>query len=230
MRFLDERNWIGALRAIAVLVCVCVAGCAPFPGRINAEDLQPQKTVAVVSLLGDTFHGIRLRWMSTEAYKVSVPDWKVGARTEQFVKVFLERDGRRKAVVLEADRGLLKPIEDRRGPFGSDFSDLVAMAKAKNAEAVLVVFPFTDGLRRALGSGYGFLEGLMYVSAMFSVYSTETGRQLGWERSLPQTSRTDFPWRRGFDKYSASEMDTIRDLTIQNLQQTVNRALADLGY
>ncbi len=221
-----------AFGAIAAMVFAClVAGCA-LPGRLAEEDVQAGKTVAVVSVLGDTFHGIRLGFtiFGNETYDVSVPDWNVDGATEQSMKSFLERDGRRKAILLEEDKGLSKRIKDRWGMLGFDFTEVLTMAKEKGAEVVIIVVPVRNDNVRFLKEGFGFLDGLIYVAAIFDVFSTQTGKKVGWVWSFPQTGRTDFEWRNGFDKYSASEIEILRELTINNIQQTVNRALGDLGY
>lgn len=234
---------LAAIRMLTSLILVVVlAACVPLQGRLAQADIDSGKVIAVVSVLGQTFHGIHFGTtvFTNESYDVNVPEWNIDAIAEQAMQSYLTRSGSVRAFVLKHDQGIQERYRGRSTLLsGYNYEEITALAKAQGADIVIVAVPSVpDGVRWK--PGYGFVENVffgstsrfIYMASMFIVLSARDGKQLGWEWGLPWAGSgvTDFEWKNGFDKYSPRDLDTLQELTVANVKDTVARALSRLGY
>lgn len=225
-----------------LLIMLILTACSGMRGGLAKADLEASKKVAVVSLLGRSFHGVHVGMtvFGNTAYDASVPEWNIDGMAEQTIVSHLVQTGSRSAVVLQHDADLGARLE-RSLSFmhGYNYQEIVDLAKTQGAETLILVQPVRYDNAPFHKPGYGFFERTFFgssrrcVYSLFIVYafSTNSGKKVGWEWGFPCASgETELEWKDSFDKYSEKEIQLLRRKTEEGVKQNVMKALAVLGY
>ena len=160
-----------------LLLEVLLTGCA-MPGKISSDKLETSKNVAVVSLLGDNFHGIHIGGtiFNNVEYEASVPEWKIDALTEQVIIEHVSKKSLRHASLLKHDAGLterfIKSFSFLNNGFNYD--EVINLAKQQGADTAILVEPTYYENMPFHKPGYGFFERSLFSSKHSCVYSLFT--------------------------------------------------------
>ncbi|MEJ1959152.1 MAG: hypothetical protein WDM70_06580 [Nitrosomonadales bacterium] len=231
-------------RIVSLLFVLSLAACTGMPGKLASSDLEPGGTVAVVSLLGESFHGIHIAptVFGNIDYEAAVPDWNIDTLTEHAILPYLTQTDFKNGIVLKHDSGLSQRLKDGWSFMhnGYDYDEIIGLAKAQGADKLILVQPVAYDNAPFYKPGYGFYErtsllgksnSCVYSLFLVSVFSTHTGERLGMEWKLPcNMSETELEWKDGFDKYSPNELELIRHKTEASVKEGVLGTLKLLGY
>lgn len=227
---------------VALFITLTLTACAGMRGGLGKAELDSSTKVAVASMLGNTFHGIHVGTtvFGNSYYDASVPEWKIDELTEQTIAVHLARTGSRTAMPLQHDPELAVRLEKGRSFMqGYNYGEVIDLAKKQGADTLILVQPIRYDNSPAHQPGYGFFErtflgksrSCVYSLFIVSVFSTDSGKRLGWEWGFPcEDGETELEWKDSFDKFSNKEMQLLRRKTEKNIEQNVMKALVELGY
>lgn len=224
------------------LLQVLLASCA-MPGKIANEKLETSKNIAVVSLLGDTFHGVHIGGtvFNNEEYEASVPEWKIDALTEQIIIDHISKNNSRHASLLKRDTGLTGRFKKSFSFLNNGFSydEIINLAKAQGADTVILVQPTNYENMPFHKPGYGFFErslfsskhGCIYSLFTVEVFSTISGKKAGWQWGFPcDSGETEIAWKDKFDKFTDDQKNLLRKKTEQNIRDNITKALISTGF
>jgi len=226
----------------AVLVVLLLTACSGMRGGLVKADLDSSKNIAVVSLLGQSFHGVHVGTtvFGNTAYDAPVPEWNIDRIAEQTIISHLGQTSSRKAMPLQHDPALGSRLEESKSFMqGYDYKEVVSLAKSQGADTLILVQPVHYDNAPFHKPGYGFFERTMFGSShrcvyslfIMSAFSTDSGKKIGWEWGFPcQSGETELDWKDGFDKYSEKELHQLRRKTEESVQNNVLKALTVLGY
>ncbi len=231
-------------RKIVLLVALLfLTSCSGLKGPLTKSEIQSTRKVAVISLLGENFHGIRVATtvFGNIYYVTSVPDWNIDGITEDFIVSRVSSPGIRSALALAHDSALQKRFVKSWGfaNNGFDYDELFALAKEQGADTLIVVQPTPYSNARFHRPGYGFYENTFMggsrrcVYSLFTVdvFSVSSGDRLGWEWGLPcESGETEIAWKRGFLEYTEEEKERLREKTVASVISGVSNALKILGF
>jgi hypothetical protein len=232
-------------RLIAIALIVFLAGCADM--RLQDADLSPTNKVAVVSLLGDTVHGLLLGVMvfQNESFDAQVPDWKIDAVAEETIQSHLAQSASRNIVMLQHDSGLSKRFTDSWSLLhdGNSYDEVLSLAKAKQADILVLVEPVNYQNTPQFKKGYGIWRALIdnndkrlipYSLFVVEVFSVKEGKRLGyaWGKhpDRKKDEKVNLEWKNSLDSYSDSEKAQLRDSITLYVKQGIEEALTKLGY
>lgn len=227
---------------VALLLTLLLAACSGMRGGLSKTDLESSKKVAVVSLLGQNFHGIHVGTtvFGNTAYDTHVPEWNIDGMAEQTIISHIGRAASLSAIALQHDPDLGSRLESTRSFMqGYDYQEVINLAKKQGADTVILVQPIRYDNAPFHKPGYGFFERTflgssrrcVYSLFIMSAFSTESGRKVGWEWGFPcESGEAEMEWKDGFDKYSEKELQLLRRKTEESVKQNVMKALAVLGY
>lgn len=227
---------------LLLVVSLSLTACSGMRTGSAKATLASSNTVAVASLLGQTFHGVHVGTMvfGNTSYEAPVPEWNIDAMTEQKVIAHLGQTASRKAIVLQRDSELRSRLDKAHSFFtGTDYQEIANLAKQQGADTVILIQPVRYDNAPFHKPGYGFFERTFFgasqrcVYSLFivSVVSTATGKRAGWEWGFPcEFGEKELEWKDSLDKYSEKELQLLRRKTEQDVEQNVMKALKELGY
>jgi len=227
-------------KLIALLATLALGACTMAPVVPDVCGFKASKKLAVVAVLGDSFHMVRVATtvFGNAAYDVPVPEWQIEGRAEQRAIAWLREKHGGAPFALAFDKAQRERLlrDETRLP-GPDYSGLFAQAKAQGAEVVFLV----EAVRPAHSHhkpGYGFLErtfmGIehrcVYTSFRVAVRSV-SGEPWGGGLAEPcLRGEQELPWREKFEEYSASEKNALRTRTQSSLDAGIDHALEDAFF
>lgn len=227
---------------VTLLATLLLTACSGMRGGLAKTDLESSKAVAVVSLLGQNFHGIHVGTtvFGNTAFDASVPEWNIDGIAEQTIISQLGKTASRSAIALQHDPDLETRLEKTRSFMqGYDYQDLVNLAKKQGADTLILVQQVRYDNAPFHKPGYGFFERTflgnsqrcVYSLFIMSAFSVENGKKVGWEWGFPcESGETELEWKDSFDKYSEKEIQQLRRKTEESVKQSIMKALAVLGY
>lgn len=225
-----------------LLITATLSGCA-MPGKMSNEKLEASKNIAVVSLLGETFHGIHIGGtiFNNEEYEVSLPEWSIDALAEQTTVELLSKNSSRQVSVLKHDSRLSERFVKSFSLFnnGYNYDEVINLAKQQGVDTVVLIQPTRYDNAPNHKPGYGFYERTLFSSkhscvySLFTaeVFSTTTGKKTGWEWGFPTCNSENYlRWENSFDKYNNDEKKLLRMKTEENIKENVTKAINSLGF
>lgn len=227
---------------LLLVVSLLLTACSGMRTGSAKATLDSSNTVAVASLLGQTFHGVHVGTtvFGNTSYEAPVPEWNIDAMTEQKVIAHLAQTASRKAIALQRDSELRSRLEKANSFFtGTDYQEVANLAKQQGADTVILIQPVRYDNAPFHKPGYGFFERTFFgasqrcIYSLFivSVISTASGKQAGWEWGFPcEFGEKELEWKEGLDKYSEKELQLLRRKTEEAVEQNVRKALKGLGY
>jgi hypothetical protein len=227
---------------VALFMTLIMTGCSSFPGKMSDEKLNSTKNIAVMSMLGDTFHGIHIGTtvFTNIEYDVPVPEWKIDELTEQLIINHISKNPSNHAQALKHDAGLASRFEQSLNFFsGYNYEEIINLAKQQNVDTVILIKPSTYENMPFHKPGYGFFERTTFVikkSCVYSLFtaqviSTATGKVIGWEWGLPcATGESELAWKDSFDQYTQEEKNLLRKKTEDSVKNNVINALNEIGF
>lgn len=229
-------------KRITLLFCMfALSGCALPPENIAAPDLEASKKVAIVSLLGTSFHAIRVSTtvFGNVSYDVPVADWNIDRMVEQVLVATVSKNGARTPIILPHDPDLGTRLEKSRSAYRYDYDEVLKLARQQKADTLLLVQTQWVEDPPHYKPGYGFFERTFLgksnrcVYASFSVraLSVQTGKPLARGfRELVCSGTTEIEWKESFDQYTVQEKQQLRRLTEDKIKQGVTKALSTMGF
>jgi hypothetical protein len=125
------------------LISMLLISCSAMRGKMPNEKLESAKKIVVVSLLGDTFHGIHIGGtvFNNEVYDAPVPEWKIDAFNEQTLIEHISKNNTRNVSVLKHDSGLGDRFEKSFSFLNDGFSyeEIINLAKQQGADTVILI-------------------------------------------------------------------------------------------
>lgn len=225
-----------------LLAIIFLTACSVMRGGISKTDLESSKKIAVVSLLGQKFHGIHVGTtvFGNTAFDASVQEWNIDGKAEQQIISHLRKTASRSAVALQHDPDLGSRLENMQSFVqGYNYQELINLAKHQGADTLILVQPVRYDNAPFHKPGYGFFERTflgksrrcLYSLFIMSAFSIDSGKKIGWEWGFPcESGETELEWKDSLDKYSEKEMQLLRRKTEESVKQNVMQALTVLGY
>lgn len=219
-----KQFWVGLL--VVALGAAGSASAGLFGGGAATDaELDGIQRMAVVSLLGDSFHGVSIGMtvFQNKAYDASVPAWDMNTEVTGEALRTIGLRGRIPAEALKLGElsvgSLYKKAKDtdvsREG-----VQTLLALAKEQGNEALLLIQQ-TDGgenspfHRPGFGlfrrSAFGMTMQCVYVSFRMVLYRVDTGKVIAraWQEPCT-TGRDQWVWKSAWDQYSAEEQKAFQ--------------------
>ena len=240
------RLWLGSPRGSALgriheksrllVAFVLMTACTMTPVDRGLCKFASAKQVAVLALLGDQFHGVRVGMtvFGNLNYEAAVPEWQIESFSEHLVVSWLRDKYALKASPLIFDTAQRRRFLESRGFFaGYNYDEILARAKAQGSDAIVLVIPSSYDFHKP---GYGFFQRgkerrCVYSSFFVDVYATASGDKLGAAGRRPcESGERDIPWREKFDEYSELEKTTLRAKVEANLKVAIPTALDDAYF
>lgn len=230
-------------RLLTILPLVALlAACAALGLRspVGQDDLRGMERIAVVSTLGDRYHGILVGLTSfgNQYYGADVRDWDIDALA---TRTALERmngaglTARAAALELAGSRG---EAFHRAGDYRDiDRARLLSLAAAQGFDTLVLIHPAADenlpdragGYGYQAGFGIGGISGCSYVQLIVEVLRVRDAQQLGWDWARDCDDREDPGWRAGLEEYAPVEREALRALTQAQVAQQVRARVEWLG-
>jgi hypothetical protein len=226
MRAVPTVDRMSPIRLLVLwLLCTSVVWSTPQPSENPTFTPLPLKRVGVVSLFGDTFHGVKigLTAFNNAKYAASVSDWGVDEDTEAFVLSTLQEAGYTVSGLqigpksidgLYVSAGLFKEAEQ------ADLTELRRLATEQGFDTVVVVERDQHAIMpmsMPMPPGYGLLEqglGHVWPYAQFRVeiVDVRTGKRIATRVGGPIDG---FPnkaitWKAKFEDFSDDEKRVIK--------------------
>jgi hypothetical protein len=225
------------MRNLALLaVLVLMAACTLAPVDRGLCKFASAKQVAVLSLLGDQFHGVRVGMtvFGNLNYDAEVPEWQIESFSENLVISWLRNKHALKASPLILDKAQRRRFLESPGFFsGHNYDEIVAQAKAQGSDAIVLLIPSSLQFHKP---GYGFFQRggerrCVYSSFGIEILAVGSGNHLGGALKRPcESGERDIPWREKFEEYSQSEKTTLRAKVEANLSFAIPAALDDAYF
>jgi hypothetical protein len=207
-----------------------VAAVAAFAADPLETTLTSEKKVAVVSLLGDQFHGIRVGTtvFGNLEYEADVSEWNIDQFAEQLLASHF-RDAHSLAVVpLNLDATERKRFARSESAFmGYDYDRIFELARAQGFDVLALVKPVKYQNAPFFKPGYGFYEKTFMGSERRCVYtlfivdfrSVASQAEMGWEWGKPcQGGERELQWREKFGDFTESEKVLLRQRVEESLR------------
>lgn len=219
---------------VFVGVLVSLGGCVNT--RISDAEVRGLGRVGVVSLLGDTFHGIYIGTtvFNNSGYDADVADWQIDPDTAEYVQAKLEKDGIR-AEILQTQPAQ-REIFYRGGRNAEpDYGAICQAASEQNYATVVVIARSRSEDEPEFKPGYGLqmrsLLGLSrrypYAEFVIRVFDVKTEKQLavGIGPPIEMNSSNALHWKSHFDEYSPQEKLAIKAGIEDHIRHQIDREL-----
>lgn len=232
-------RWASRMRtSIAVLgMTLLLSACSLLDMRrsVSDSDLASTKTVGVVSVLGDTFHGVSIGTtvFNNAFFDAEIPDWGVDRFATDTAIAALASNSKLSARAinrqgiassrLDAARQELFDLAARQG-----FTRIVLIAPAVSENYAMFKPGFGLFERSLLGMG----KRCVYAAFMVALYDVPSRSRLAWYWGGDEPCRvgadSDIPFKAEFDSYTPAEKAIIRRRLEHRLQVATKQALRDL--
>lgn len=226
-----------------LLAIPMICSCAVMRGPLSESEARAGKNIGVVSLLGDTFHGVHVGTtaFTNTSYEASVAEWKIDASTEQLIVARLTGLGSVRARSFAHDPGLRKRFIDSWSFFnnGFDYSEMLKLAQQQGFDTLVLVQPTAYDNAKFHKPGYGFFERTFLGSSQRCIYSLFTievlsvasGGRVGWEWGFPCSSgETELTWKGSLNEYTPEERALLRGRAEASIKSNVAKAMTELGF
>lgn len=230
-------------KAVLLLIIPFLASCTGMRGAVSDAELQSGRNVAIASLLGNSFHVIRVGTtvFGNASYEAPVPEWNIDGATEELIVSRIARRDSRRATPLKRDPGLAARFGSSWSFFnnGFNYDEVLKLAQEQGFDTLIVVQPTPYSNAKFHKPGYGFYERTLFGSSNRCVYSLFTidvfavssRRKLAWEWGFPCNSGEDaLDWKDDFAKYTSEERASLRRRAEESVRGNVLKALTSLGY
>lgn len=224
---------------VSLTLAVALAGCAGLNLKrsVAEEDLNKTRRVGVVSILGDTFHGIFIGTtaFNNESFSASVSDWSVDKYASATALSMLRFNSRFQSA--ELDRANFTP-EQIRADGGKV---LWEAAEKQGYDKLVIVRPGVSDNYPFFRPGFGLFERsffgngkrCIYAAYVVDVYDVASRRPVAWEwgGSMPCAMGSDanFPFRKQFSEYSVEDQQAMRHRLETRLTESLRYALGNLS-
>jgi hypothetical protein len=221
-------------RLIAAFVIVA-AGCAELAPDRQSSTLSSPRNVAVVSLLGSQFHGVRVGTtvLGNLNYDVDVSDWNIDQFAEQVLASHLREKHSLVASPLNMDAAERRRFAQSEGLLRGDYDygRVFALANAQGFDVLVLIKPTYYENARFHKPGYGFFERTFMGTERRCVYtlftvdfrSVPSQTQMGWEWGRPcEGGEQELLWREKFNDFSDSERAVLRKRVEDSLRIAIS--------
>lgn len=239
------------MRLLVVLatlfVAALLAACTGMPRAVEASRSATLRNVAVASLLGDDFKGVKvgITVFGNAFFSGRVPEWQVDAYAA------------RKAAELLAPRFHARPLSGAPGATVGALADqalpaLLMAARAAGADGLLLIEPKRSGAFPMHAPPFGFhdrkigaipeLPGFksislggrcvyaMYVVRLLDVASgEELAMQWGGDEPCRSDADNDLFFAMRFEDYSDAQRSVFRERLYRQLDRGLGSAIGRLG-
>lgn len=226
---------------ILILGVLSLSGCSTL-GRVPNDRLEKIKSIGVVSLLGNTFHGIYVGGtvFENKKYIAQVDDWKIDHYVSDFMLAELRATRKYQVGVVNLGTASAEDfyLEQRRDLV--DIKKLSDKASKQNYDTIVLVsrahhdsFPFHD-------DGYGFFKhcGLFnivcraYVYSLFTVevVDVKSKTEIAFAWGYPVSDKEEeTAWKKSFNSFSVEEREVLRKDIQEQIAVNVVKALQKLN-
>lgn len=235
-------------RVTITIATLVAAACATSPVTSDRRDAIQQKSVGVVSLLGDDLHGVYAGFtrLTDEGFSAQVPEWqldRVGA--ERFVEQLKSKGYSAKTIrASEATTSYYRPNSFIEGEQLLDVDRLAALASREQVDTLVVIkqtFPNrADGNEQSFKGAYGlFYHNILGIkkSAIYTLIAIEVvdvaqRKVIAKHRAASWTAWSeDVPsWHPSFTEYSPSDQQIARQMIQTQLLDRINTAASELKF
>jgi hypothetical protein len=195
----------------------------------------PPKRVGVVSLLGESFHGIGmgLTRFGNVDYSPQVSDWRIDSDAASFLLSALSSRGC-SASLLDIEPKRAEDFFLKGHADDPNLVELRRMAADRGFDTVLVVVGAPDAHVSTIQPGYGLFEqgafGIhnVYPYAMFrvTVLDVSTGKEFASKYAYATGGRDKaIPWKTNLDEYSEDERSLIKKAIEEHVHGEMTRIL-----
>jgi hypothetical protein len=226
-------------RIFLLLFLVTLTACAALDLKrpVNDEDAAGLHKVGVVSLLGDTFHGISIGTtvFTNAQFSASVPEWNIDDFAALNALSVLRENGK-----FHAE--LLNHPNLRAEQLSADKAKLVwELAQQQGFDTLVVLWPSVSTNYPHFIPGYGYFERSMlglgsrclYAGYTVETYKVAAHKRIAWEWGGEMPCRTGsektIPYREKFEDYSDAEKQLMRKAIEDRISETVRYALTKLS-
>lgn len=227
------------MRAIWALMISIVAlfPVSTFGGDVSGA-VSPPKRVGIVSLLGDTFHGVGvgLTRFNNVDYSSQVPDWNIDSTTTDFLRAALN-DGGCAAAPLEIQPQHAQDFFSKGHPDEPDAKELRKLAGEQHFDTLVLVIgapdahaPTPPGFGLFEQGAFGIHNVFPYADFRLTVLDVATGKDIDTKYSYGTESkpRKDIPWKTTLDEYAPEEQALIRKGIEQHIHSELTRMLEQM--
>ncbi|RYF66605.1 MAG: hypothetical protein EOO22_20770 [Comamonadaceae bacterium] len=231
------------LRFFSVIaVAFVLSGCAAVNIKrpVTEEELAGTKRVAVVSMLGDTFHGVHvgLTVFQNRQFTGEVPEWEVDKFASTTALKLLRAGARFGSASI--DRMGVTP-RTLRAEGGQRLRDA---ARAQGFDKLVVIVPATSSNHPFFVPGFGAFQREIFNGARRCVYAAyivevqdvAKGRPIAWDwggsdasfgGDAPCVTRSDSPVsvKQSFSDYSTAEKQAMRVMLEERIEASMRYAL-----
>jgi hypothetical protein len=224
---------------IALSTALLLSGCAALNIKrpVAEEDLKATKRVAVVSLMGNTFHGVSIGTtaFNNESFAGSVPEWNMDGYASKAALEMLTSNPRFASSLL--DRSNLS-IEQARADGGKL---LWQAAERQGFDRVVVVRPGVSDNNPFFRPSYGFFERSLfgngrrcvYAAYTVDVYDVPSQKPIAWEwgGGVPCSlgKDNDLTYKKSFADYSQAERAEMRQRLERRFTESLRYSLEKLA-
>jgi hypothetical protein len=225
-----------------MFAAVHTASAGLFSGP-SEKDLEGIHRVAVVTFLGDTFHGIQIGTtvFQNKYFDAPVPQWQMNDRANEEVVRTMALRGLFPAEALKIGDlpvpSLYRKPKDMRVS-GEGLQKLLDLAKQQGDEALLIVqqtdggdnFPFhKPGFGLFRRGAFGMTTQCAYVSFFMELVRVDTGKSIVRRGQEPcYASPEKFEWKPSWDQYSAEEQAALEASVKDHLVGMVDLLLSNM--
>lgn len=231
------------ISSFILFACLFLFGCAGTTSRsvIDISKTSKIKSIAVVSLLGNDFHAIKigLTVFNNEYYESDVSGWSVDQFAEQEILKYLNYRQNFHGKTLTYEPNFRQEfLEKSKNPFKNQYLDVIDLAKKQGANTVIFVEPVTSSNSPLLKPGYGFVEQNKppfspirspYFAAIIRIISVDDGELLGWRWITSPGIDQSIKWKGRLENYSPDEIGQIRKTLLNGLGESLRTSLKEMG-
>jgi hypothetical protein len=242
----DHLKFIGRL-SVVMLTAICSltasAALGLTPGSVPTKDLQSIQRIAVMSVLGDRFHGIRVNRFDTNVqnYSADVAAWKIDSFVQREIEQLMSQRGRLPMDAIPLDATAVEALYDAPYEDHLDVEKVLEVTKSFGVDTLLLVKRTRSAIRPLdhHRGGFGMISrpamakgtlGCVYVYVVISVYDVASGRDLAERLPLPCVYGTPIVEPRDrFEDFSEGDQRQLQVAVKLELSRTLDTELTKMG-
>lgn len=235
---------------ILMLATLGVAGCST---TLSDAQLKNVRHVAVISMLGNTFHGIHIGFLPgiRSGYNANVSDWHLDEDITDYLRNQLAADGfavaRLDLSPKRAEDFYSKPlvsnhyirIEGYASP-EPHYAELCRLAREQGDDMLLVVNRSRDPNALAvITPGYGLIDAHVFGRAFRNIYAefvirafdTQSCSQRAVALPNPGDPKPDntLPWKNSYEAFSAAEKARLKTAIEAHIRSEIAQGLRTMN-
>ena len=221
----------------AALIVAMLTACSVMKRPVAEEDLVKTKRVGVVSILGDTFHGISIGTMvfNNAYFQAPVADWNVDKYATTTALGLLRSTTQFESVEMDRGQLSLEKIQADKG------QQLWAAAEKQGFDKVVIIRPGVSSNFPHFRPGFGLMERsllgagrrCMYAAYVVDVYEVASRKEVAWEWGGYEPCRiggdNEIAFKAKFDDYSPAEQQAMRKKLEMRIAETLRYSLTKLA-